>query len=189
MQPAEIKPCDHDHFFPHRSITATAASPTPETDPLSPYSPSSPSARPRVPHWGFDKCLGFNDQVKWCHGRHDDDATQLAPHTKDKGGGGGRPLWGGGGGLQRWRWRGSWPHHREGEGREEGRISPIHHKKSRNLMSNFAQHRVRPHSHSPSSILSKVKNQSLFKLRSCSRGEEGERRFVSGQTLSFRRRR
>ena len=75
----------------------------------------------------------------------DDDATQLAPHTKDKGGGGGRPLWGGGGGLQRWRWRGSWPHHREGEGREEGRISPIHHKKSRNLMSNFAQHRVRPH--------------------------------------------
>ena len=86
---------------------------------------SSPSARPRVPHWGFDKCLGFNDQVKWCHGRHDDDATQLAPHTKDKGGGG-RPLWGGGGGLHRWWWWGSWPIARRGgkEGRRENKPHP-----------------------------------------------------------------
>ena len=67
-----------------RSITAAAAGATTVSHPRN--RPSFPPPlfqsfssfslpRPRVPHWGFDKCLGFNDQVKWCHGRHDDDAT------------------------------------------------------------------------------------------------------------------
>ena len=67
----------------------------------------------------------------------------------------------------------------------EGRISPLHHKKSRNLMSNFAQHRVRTHSPSPtpSPILSKVKNQSLFKLRLRSLSRERARR--RGEEICF----
>ena len=84
-----------------------------------------------------------------------------------------------------WRWWGSWLHCMGKEG--ERRISCPHHKKSRNLMSNFAQHRVR--SLSPSVVESqKIKVSSSCVLAS-KRGErEREVHFGSGQTLSFRRR-
>ena len=105
-------------------------------------------------------------------------ARSLAPRTKDKSD---RPLWGGRMyslgelGLRCMEERG---------GGERRRISCPHHKKSRNLMSNFAQHRVRSPPLLTPILCRKSENQSLFKLSK--RGERRGAHFVSGQTLSFR---
>ena len=79
-----------------------------------------------------------------------------------------------------WRWWGSWLHCMGKEG--ERRISCPHHKKSRNLMSNFAQHRVVGAAYSSFPLLSpthSVESQKIKVSSSCvyceQKGGEGER--------------
>ena len=79
-----------------------------------------------------------------------------------------------------WRWWGSWLHCMGKEG--ERRISCPHHKKSRNLMSNFAQHRVVEAAYSSFPLLSpthSVESQKIKVSSSCvyceQKGGEGER--------------